>query len=49
LKAFVVVTDNDWFAFLTGLPQTDDVNLWQPGEYILLVLNNPFNHASLKD
>ena len=31
MKAFVGVTDFDWFAFLSGLPQIDEVNFWQPG------------------
>jgi hypothetical protein len=30
VKAFVGVTDNDWFNFLAGLPGTDEVNFWQP-------------------
>jgi len=30
LKAFVGVTDNDWFAFLAELPGIDEVNFWQP-------------------
>jgi len=30
LKAFVGVTDNDWFAFTAGLPGIDEVNFWQP-------------------
>ena len=31
LKAFVGVTDNEWFAFLSNLPEIDEVNFWQPG------------------
>lgn len=31
LKAFVGVTDNDWFRFLRGRPELDEVNFWQPG------------------
>jgi hypothetical protein len=31
LKAFVAVTDNDWFGFLAGLSGIDEVNFWQPG------------------
>jgi hypothetical protein len=30
LKAFVGVTDNDWFAFLASLPGIDEVNFRQP-------------------
>jgi hypothetical protein len=33
LKAFVEVTDNDWFAFLAGLPEIDEVNFWQPSDF----------------
>jgi len=31
LKAFVGVTDFDWFSFLSALPEIDEVNFWQPG------------------
>ena len=31
MKAFVGVTDNEWFAFLSNLPGIDEVNFWQPG------------------
>jgi putative restriction endonuclease len=31
LKAFIGVTDNDWFDFLSRLPGIDEVNFWQPG------------------
>lgn len=31
MKAFVGVTDNEWFAFLAKLPGIDEVNFWQPG------------------
>ena len=31
LKAFVGITDNDWFNFLSGLQGIDEVNFWQPG------------------
>lgn len=30
MKAFVAVTDNDWFRFLASLPELDEVNFWQP-------------------
>ena len=52
LKAFVGVTDNDWFFFLSGLPGIDEVNFWQPsggtsfraldtGEPFLFKLHSP--------
>jgi putative restriction endonuclease len=31
LKAFVGVTDFNWFTFLCALPEIDEVNFWQPG------------------
>lgn len=31
MKAYIGVTDNDWFAFLSKLPGIDEVNFWQPG------------------
>jgi putative restriction endonuclease len=31
MKAFVGVTDNTWFDFLSKLPEIDEVNFWQPG------------------
>jgi len=54
LKAFVGVTDNDWFACLAGLPGIDEVNFWQPGgkrlfqklqpgEPFLFKLHSPYN------
>jgi len=31
LKAFVGVTDNDWYNFLASQPQITEVNFWKPG------------------
>lgn len=31
MKAFVAVTDNDWYRFLRARPHLDEVNFWQPG------------------
>jgi len=31
MKGFIGVTDNDWFDFLSGQPEIDEVNFWQPG------------------
>jgi hypothetical protein len=28
MKLYVGVTDNDWFDFLTRLPNVDEVNFW---------------------
>jgi hypothetical protein len=32
MKLYVGVTDNDWYRFLSQLPNVDEVNFWQPGE-----------------
>lgn len=55
MKAFVGVTDNDWFFFLSGLPGIDEVNFWQPsggtpfralntGEPFLFKLHSPYDY-----
>lgn len=31
MKAYVAVTDNDWFRFLRSREPLDEVNFWQPG------------------
>ena len=31
MNLYVGVTDNDWFRFLSDLPNVDEVNFWQPG------------------
>jgi putative restriction endonuclease len=31
MRAFVGITDNDWFKFLSRLQGIDEVNFWQPG------------------
>ena len=31
MRAFVAVTDKDWYEFLVGRPDLDEVNFWQPG------------------
>jgi len=31
VKAYVAVTDNDWYRFLKAYPEHDEVNFWQPG------------------
>ncbi len=31
MKGFVGVTDDEWYAFLSQLPNIDEVNFWQPG------------------
>ncbi len=30
MNGFIGVTDNEWFAFLSRLPEIDEVNFWQP-------------------
>ncbi|MGB4220904.1 MAG: hypothetical protein WBJ50_06455 [Smithellaceae bacterium] len=54
MKAFVGITDRDWFELLSSLPQLDEVNFWQPsgkqqfralapGELFLFKLHSPDN------
>ncbi len=31
MKAYVAVTDGDWYRFLRDRPELDEVNFWQPG------------------
>ena len=54
MRAFIGVTDNDWFTFLSGIPGIDEVNFWQPtggrafkslqpGDPFLFKLHHPYN------
>lgn len=53
IKAFVAVTDNDWFSFLAARPELDEVNFWTPsgrplaqfapGQPVLFKLHAPLN------
>ena len=31
MRAFVAVTDKEWYQFLAGRPHLDEINFWQPG------------------
>jgi putative restriction endonuclease len=31
MKLYIGVTDNDWYRYLSRLPNVDEVNFWQPG------------------
>ena len=31
MRAWVAVTDKDWYRFLSQRPHLDEVNFWQPG------------------
>ena len=45
MKAFIGVTDNDWFAFLYQQEVIDEVNFWQPGgtsQFRALISQEPF-------
>ncbi len=45
MKAYVGITDFDWFKYLSGLPEIDEVNFWQPGGHQVfrtLSPNEPF-------
>jgi putative restriction endonuclease len=55
MRAYVAVTDNDWFKFLSSQPKLDEVNFWQPsgssrfkalnpGELFLFKLHSPHNY-----
>ncbi len=41
MKAWVAVTDNDWFRFLRSRAPLDEVNFWQPGGSRLFKTLNP--------
>ncbi len=45
MRAFIGVTDNDWFKFLSSIPGIDEVNFWQPSgrhEFRILTPGDPF-------
>jgi hypothetical protein len=54
VKAFVAVTDNDWFDFLSRHPDLEEVNFWTPsgkplarftpGQPVLFKLHAPINY-----
>jgi len=55
MRAFVGVTDINWFNYLASLPNIDEVNFWQPsgrsvfraldpGEIFLFKLHSPLNY-----
>jgi hypothetical protein len=56
MKLYVRVTDNNWFAFLSKIPDLDEVNYWRPsretafkalnfGELLLIkVYNTEISH-----
>lgn len=44
VKAYVAVTDSDWFYFLSRQPGIDEVNFWKPGGtggFVALALGGP--------
>jgi putative restriction endonuclease len=53
MQAFLAVTDNDWFDFLSRQPDLDEVNFWTPsgkrlanfdvGQPVLFKLHSPLN------
>jgi putative restriction endonuclease len=54
MKFFVGVTDNNWYDFLSSLPDCDEVNFWQPspaapfkalnpGDLFLFKLHSPYD------
>ena len=45
MKAFVGITDRDWYDFLSRRPDLDEVNFWQPSgstNFVALTLGQPF-------
>jgi len=45
VKAFVAVTDIEWYDFLRAEPELDEVNFWQPGgasQFKALTVGEPF-------
>jgi len=57
MRLFVGVTDNNWYDFLSHLPDCDEVNFWQPspsnpfkalnpGDPFLFKLKSPYNHIA---
>jgi putative restriction endonuclease len=45
LRAFVGVTDRDWYLFLCGRPDIDEVNFWRPsgrGRFLAIQPGEPF-------
>jgi putative restriction endonuclease len=45
VKAYVGVTDGDWYRFLAGRPETTEVNFWRPGGgrgFHVLEIGEPF-------
>ncbi len=56
MKAYVAVTDNNWYRFLRDRPELDEVNFWQPsgktsfralsaGQPFLFKLHRPENYV----
>ena len=46
MRAYVAVTDKDWYQFLAGRPDLDEVNFWQPGGDRVF---RPFKAGELED
>jgi putative restriction endonuclease len=45
MKAWVAVTDNEWYRFLRDRPDLEEVNFWQPGgnrQFKTLGVGHPF-------
>lgn len=41
MRAFVGITDFEWFTYLSSLPEIDEVNFWQPSGHHLFRALNP--------
>ena len=45
MRLWIAITDGDWHEFLSGRPDTDEVNFWQPGgqkKFSSLLPGEPF-------
>lgn len=45
MQAWVGITDGDWYRYLAGRPDLDEVNFWQPGgsrQFRILGIGQPF-------
>jgi putative restriction endonuclease len=53
MRMYVGITDYDWYKFVSGIPELDEVNFWKPsatpfkaispGEIFLFKLHSPYN------
>jgi putative restriction endonuclease len=44
MRAYIGVTDKEWFQILASLPDLEEINFWQPCELFLFKLHSPDNY-----